>query len=65
MDNTQSDLGTHGYVFHGYVAEPTGYGDAARGYIHALHDTGLSLSVVNLGQGRPISDPLVSSLLVS
>ena len=63
MDYTQSNPVIHGYVFHGYVAELTGYGDAARGYIHALHDMGLSLSVLNLAQGRPISDPLVSSLL--
>jgi len=63
VDYTSSDPDVHGYVFHGYVAEPTGYGDAARGYIHALHETGLQLSIVDLGRRRPVSDPLISSLL--
>jgi glycosyltransferase involved in cell wall biosynthesis/2-polyprenyl-3-methyl-5-hydroxy-6-metoxy-1,4-benzoquinol methylase len=51
-------------VYYGYVFDASGYGHAARAYIHALHDAGVGLSVVNLsGAGRQVQDPLIESLL--
>jgi glycosyltransferase involved in cell wall biosynthesis len=50
-------------MFYGYVFEPTGYGAASRAYIHALYQAGVTLSVVNLGPRRLVSDPLIESLL--
>lgn len=51
-------------VYHGEVFNASGYGAAARAYVHALHDAGIKLSVVNTG-GPPagVRDPLVESLL--
>jgi glycosyltransferase involved in cell wall biosynthesis len=52
-----------GIVFHGYVHEPTGYGAAARAYVHALHSAGIPMSIHNLGGRKRVSDPLIESLL--
>ena len=53
-----------GLVYHGEVFNPSGYGAAARAYVHALHAAGVEVSVVNTG-GPPadVRDPLVESLL--
>jgi glycosyltransferase involved in cell wall biosynthesis len=50
-------------VFHGYVHEPTGYGSAARAYVHALHAAGVSMSINDLGGRKHVTDPLIESLL--
>src|SRR3989454_904250 len=51
-------------VYYGYVFDASGYGHAARAYIHALHEAGVGLSVVNLsGGGRQVRDPLIESLI--
>jgi ADP-heptose:LPS heptosyltransferase/glycosyltransferase involved in cell wall biosynthesis len=52
-----------GLVYHGHVFDASGYGSAARAYIHALHAAGVDLSVEDLsGHPRQVSDPLVESL---
>ena len=50
-------------VYYGYVFDASGYGQAARAYIHALHLAGIKLSVVNLASNRPpqVSDALVEA----
>ncbi len=51
-------------AYHGHVFDSTGYGQAARGYIHALHHAGVELSVTDLsGHARQVRDPLVESLV--
>jgi ADP-heptose:LPS heptosyltransferase/2-polyprenyl-3-methyl-5-hydroxy-6-metoxy-1,4-benzoquinol methylase len=56
--------GEIGLVYHGYVFDASGYGQAARAYIHALHGAGVALSVVDLQTGpRQTRDALVESLL--
>ena len=51
-------------TYHGHVFDASGYGQAARAYIHALHSAGISLSVVDLmHHGRQVQDDLVTSLL--
>ena len=51
-------------TYYGHVFDASGYGEAARWYIHALHGAGVSLSVVDLmNHGRQVRDPLVESLL--
>jgi ADP-heptose:LPS heptosyltransferase/glycosyltransferase involved in cell wall biosynthesis len=51
-------------IYHGPVFDSSGYGQAARAYIHALHAAGVELSVVNLTAGEPkIRDDLVESLV--
>lgn len=44
---------------------PTGYGTAARAYLHAMHDAGVELSLDNLSihKQRFVPDPLALSLL--
>lgn len=50
--------------YYGYVFDSTGYGNAARAYIHALDSAGVSLSVVNLSNnGKQVDDPLVEKLI--
>jgi 2-polyprenyl-3-methyl-5-hydroxy-6-metoxy-1,4-benzoquinol methylase len=50
-------------VYYGHVFDATGYGEAARGYVHALHSAGVRLSVVNLDKHQPqVRDDLVESL---
>jgi len=52
-------------TFAGYVFAPTGYGAAARSYVHALNSTSMKLCVVNRSNHRQhlVPDPLVTSLL--
>jgi glycosyltransferase involved in cell wall biosynthesis/2-polyprenyl-3-methyl-5-hydroxy-6-metoxy-1,4-benzoquinol methylase len=53
-----------GLTYYGHVSDASGYGNAARGYIHALHSAGVNLSAVDLsGRARQVRDPLVESLL--
>jgi glycosyltransferase involved in cell wall biosynthesis len=59
----QAPTGLPAIVFHGYVHEPTGYGSAARAYIHALHAAGVPMSIENLGGKKHVTDPLIESLL--
>jgi hypothetical protein len=51
-------------MYHGHVFDASGYGNAARAYIHALHTAGVDLSVVDLsGHPRQVKDELVESLV--
>ena len=51
-------------TYYGHVFDSSGYGEAARAYIHALHGAGVPLSVVDLlRHGRQVRDDLVESLL--
>jgi glycosyltransferase involved in cell wall biosynthesis len=51
-------------TYYGHVFDASGYGQAARAYIHALHAAGVSLSVVDLmNHGRQVHDDLVESLV--
>ncbi len=59
MNNQQLSLTYYGYVF-----DASGYGRAARDYIHALNAAGVKLSVVDLAdRGRQVNDPLIESLI--
>jgi glycosyltransferase involved in cell wall biosynthesis/SAM-dependent methyltransferase len=50
--------------YYGEVSNTSGYGQAARLYIHALDRVGVKVSVVNTGSDSGhISDPLIKSLL--
>jgi Glycosyl transferases group 1 len=50
-------------TYHGYIFDASGYGNAARAYIHALHTGGVDLSVRNLSnQPLQVRDDLVESL---
>lgn len=51
-------------TYYGHVYDASGYGQAARAYIHALHAAGVTLSVVDLmTHGRQVQDDLVDSLV--
>lgn len=52
-------------AFGGYVYLATGFGTAARSYIHALHGAGIPMTVLNRSAtpSRSVVDPLVESLL--
>jgi SAM-dependent methyltransferase len=52
-------------AYYGYMFDASGYGQAARGYLHALHRAGIELTVVDLAGNRPrqVEDPLVASLI--
>lgn len=51
-------------TYYSYPFDASGYGHAARGYIHALHSAGIELSVIDLAnRARQVSDPLVESLV--
>ena len=51
-------------AYYGYIFDASGYGNAARSYIHALHQAGVRLSVVDLAGRKPqIHDELVESLV--
>jgi len=51
-------------VYYGHVFDATGYGQAARGYLHALDAAGVRLSVVDLMKHpRQVRDELVESLV--
>jgi ADP-heptose:LPS heptosyltransferase/glycosyltransferase involved in cell wall biosynthesis len=51
-------------AYHGAVFDASGYGEAARATIHALHEAGIRLAVIDTG-ARPqqVQDPLVASLV--
>ena len=52
-------------AFGGYIYLATGFGTAARSYIHALHGAGIPMTVLNRSAtpSRSVVDPLVESLL--
>lgn len=51
-------------AYYGHVFDSTGYGNAARAYIHAFHQAGIHLAVTDLAGHPPqVRDPLVESLL--
>jgi ADP-heptose:LPS heptosyltransferase/glycosyltransferase involved in cell wall biosynthesis/SAM-dependent methyltransferase len=51
-------------AYYGHVFDATGYGNAARAYIHAFHEAGIDLAVTDLaGHAPQVRDPLVQSLL--
>jgi len=53
-----------GVTYYGHVFDATGYGEAARGYLHALHAAGVQLSVVDLMKhDRQVRDELIESLV--
>lgn len=50
--------------YYGYVFDATGYGQASRAYIHALHAAGVKVSVADIGsQPSQVQDDLVRSLI--
>jgi ADP-heptose:LPS heptosyltransferase/2-polyprenyl-3-methyl-5-hydroxy-6-metoxy-1,4-benzoquinol methylase len=51
-------------IYYGYVFDASGYGEAARAYIHALHTAGVEVSVVDLAnRERQVNDKLIESLV--
>ena len=52
-------------AYYGYVFDASGYGQAARAYLHALHQAGIELTVIDLAsnRARQVEDPLVASLI--
>jgi ADP-heptose:LPS heptosyltransferase/glycosyltransferase involved in cell wall biosynthesis/2-polyprenyl-3-methyl-5-hydroxy-6-metoxy-1,4-benzoquinol methylase len=53
-----------GVEYHGHVFDASGYGNAARAYIRALHAAGVDLSVVDLSlHQRQVRDEFVESLV--
>jgi glycosyltransferase involved in cell wall biosynthesis/2-polyprenyl-3-methyl-5-hydroxy-6-metoxy-1,4-benzoquinol methylase len=51
-------------TYYGHLFDASGYGQAARAYIHALHRAGVRLSAVDLmSHGRQVGDELVESLV--
>jgi len=51
-------------TYYGHVFDASGYGNAARAYIHALHTAGVELSVVDLSShDRQVRDEFVESLV--
>ncbi len=50
--------------YYGYVFDASGYGQAARAYIHALHRAGIELSVVEMNRHpRQVRDALIEELV--
>ena len=50
-------------AYHGHVFDASGYGAAARAYVHALHAAGVDIKVINLTKGAPaVRDELIESL---
>ena len=50
-------------LYYANVFDASGYGQAARGYIHALHAAGVNMGVVNLAHHAPqVRDSFVESL---
>jgi glycosyltransferase involved in cell wall biosynthesis/cyclopropane fatty-acyl-phospholipid synthase-like methyltransferase len=59
----QQSRETINLVYHGYVFDASGYGQAARAYIHALHGAGVNVAVVDLANhARQVPDKLIESL---
>jgi glycosyltransferase involved in cell wall biosynthesis len=54
-------------AFYGYVFAHTGYGTAARGYVHSFFRAFMPVSVVSLDRfpRRPLKDPIVLSCLTN
>jgi glycosyltransferase involved in cell wall biosynthesis/2-polyprenyl-3-methyl-5-hydroxy-6-metoxy-1,4-benzoquinol methylase len=51
-------------TYYGYIFDASGYGQAARAYIHALHRAGINLSVVDLNRHeKQVGDELIEALL--
>ena len=51
-------------AYYGHVFDASGYGHAARAYVHALHTAGVKLTVTDLStHSRQVCDELVESLL--
>jgi ADP-heptose:LPS heptosyltransferase/2-polyprenyl-3-methyl-5-hydroxy-6-metoxy-1,4-benzoquinol methylase len=52
-------------AYYGYVFDASGYGQAARAYLHALHRAGIKLTVIDLAanRARQVEDLLVASLI--
>jgi 2-polyprenyl-3-methyl-5-hydroxy-6-metoxy-1,4-benzoquinol methylase len=52
-------------AYYGYLFDASGYGQAARAYLHALHRAGIELTVVDLAgnRARQVEDSLVASLI--
>jgi glycosyltransferase involved in cell wall biosynthesis len=50
-------------AYYGHVFDASGYGAAARAYIHALQTAGVDVQVINLTKGPPaVRDELIESL---
>jgi len=50
-------------VYHGHPFDATGYGTAARAYVHALHRVGIDVAVRDLSRHAPqVRDELIESL---
>lgn len=63
-DSARAARETINVAYYGWVFDASGYGHAARGYLHALHQAGVNLTVVDLaGRARQVHDPLVESLV--
>lgn len=63
-ESNPAEKETINLMYYGWVFDASGYGNAARGYLHALHRAGVNLSVVDLaGRPRQVSDPLVESFV--
>ena len=61
---TEESMDTIRLNYYGYMFDASGYGQAARTYVHALHGAGVKVSVIDLGASPPQTvDPLVRSLL--
>ena len=52
-------------TYYGNVFDASGYGHAARAYLHALHSAGIEIRVVDLAaqRARQIEDPLLASFV--
>jgi glycosyltransferase involved in cell wall biosynthesis/cyclopropane fatty-acyl-phospholipid synthase-like methyltransferase len=51
-------------TYYGYIFDASGYGQAARAYVHALHRAGINLSVVDLNRHeKQVHDELIEGLL--
>jgi glycosyltransferase involved in cell wall biosynthesis len=49
-------------AYYGLLHEASGYGTAARTYVHALHRAGVDLCTINLTLRKLVRDPLVEDL---
>ncbi len=50
-------------AYHGHLFDASGYGAAARAYIHALHAAGVEIQAINLTHAGPaVRDELIESL---
>jgi len=71
-NSTTSRVNTHGrcsdavnMTYYGNMFDASGYGHAARAYLHALHSAGVELRVVDLAakRSRQVEDPLLDSFV--